>query len=1443
MPPWYLTAMAPDGLDALPAFAAEAFLRRWGPPTAAQALAWPALARGEHALVVAPTGSGKTLAAFYGFLARLVQASAERPGVELVYVSPLKALAADVEKNLRAPLAVLREEARRQGLEPAPVPVAVRTGDTPARERAAMRRHPPRVLVTTPESLYLLLASPRTRELLSTARAVIVDEVHALLPSKRGVHLSLTLERLEALCAAPPQRVGLTATIRPAEAAARWLAGFDAAGEPRPVAVLDAGGRKEMDLRVVSPGEAAALGPGPMWPRVAEQLVELIRAHRSTLVFCNNRRLAERMTALVNAVAGGPLALAHHGSMSRERRQAIEERLKAGELEALVATSSLELGIDVGAIDLVVQLQSPKSVARGLQRVGRSGHLVGATAKGRILGTFRGELVEAAAIARAMRARRIEPVRAPERCLDVLAQQLAAEVAGRDDATPLRELWEVVRRAAPYRALAWEELLAVVDMLAGRYAATALRDARPRLHWDRRRGKVGPLPGTRAIATARPGAIPDRGLYRVELEETRARVGELDEEFVHESRVGDAFVLGASTWKIVRILEDRVVVRPGAPGEPARMPFWRGEGLGRPYALGLEVGALLRDLQERLPDRAGAEAFAGEACALDAASAAGLVEHVARQAAAGAVPDDRMIVVEQFEDDEGEARVALLSPFGGRVHAAWGIAIQAEARRRLGVDVPFAPADDGILFRAPPGDAAERLLGCARWLRSAEVGERLSEEIEATPLYAGLFREAAQRALIFGGARGRRAPLWLARLRAADLEQLLCGHPDFPVAREARREALEDVLDVRALAEVLAGIERGEIQVAELRRSLPSPFASQLVAGFTARFLYEGDAPRLERRARALAAGRDAAGLLLAPEELEELIEPEAAAAVEARRQHTAPGTRARTPEELAEILRRVGDLRDEELAARYEGDAAAAIAALARAGRAVRMGGRWILDEDLELWGGATGGRAEIVRRFAAARGPFTTEDVAARYGFDVAEVEALLAGLERDGVVARGRFVRAGGRAQWCDRRNLAEVHRRTLALLRDRGAPARAPQFAAYLLARQRAGDVAGAAALLAGARVPLETLERDLFGRRVPRYAPEKLDAACAAGEVVWWLDGGKVAIAPRADAAAWLPPAPPDEELAPDERIVLAALDARGAQFGAELLGTTRLPAAALFRALWSLARRGLVTNDAYEAVRRAAALDFAPSSAEVDVATSVDALRRLRHTRPSPWVGRFARLRPEPLPAEERLRAHAFGLLERYGIVGKPVADVEPGAAPWSELEAVYHELELRGEIVRGSFVEGLGGYQVALAAAVDDLRAPRDPAALELVNACDPANPYGGLLAAADTRVARVPSTYLVLRGGAPLLVVEAYGRRVTPLAEASEDVLRAALATLRALLVLPARLRPVRSLVVHTYAGREAAAAAHLFAPAGFQRDADRMVMGVLDAERAARESRDSA
>ena len=763
------------------------FQRSFAEPTPAQHQGWPPIARGEHTLLLAPTGSGKTLAAFLAAIDRL---TGQPPaGTKVLYVSPLRALNHDIEKNLRAPLAGIQCD--RQ------ISVGLRTGDTSQAERAALRRHPPDILITTPESLYLMLTSG-ARDTLGGVETVIVDEIHAMAGGKRGVHLALSLERLDHLCGRHVQRVGLSATQRPLAEVASYLGGVG-----REVTVVDAGSRKPLDLEVIVPvPDMRELGGLPtvegeprqsIWPAIYPRLLELVQAHRSTLVFVNNRRAAERIANRLNALAGEDVARAHHGSIAREQRLEIEELLKNGSLPALVATSSLELGIDMGAIDLVVQIESPKSVAAGLQRVGRAGHQVGEPSVGRFFPKFRGDLLETAVVTRRMREGEIEHTRVPRQPLDVLAQQIVACVAMDD--WDVGELHDLMRGAHSYRELSREQFEGVLDMLAGRYPSDEFAELRPRLVWDRTAGRLRARSGSRRLAVTSSGTIPDRGLYGVFLADSGARVGELDEEMVYEARQGEVFQLGASSWRIEQITRDRVLVSP-APGVPGKIPFWKGDRVGRPYELGRAVGEAARTRRF------------GE---LDELAASNLHAYLDdQQEATGVVPSDRHIVVERFRDEIGDWRVCVLSPFGGRVHAPWAMAVEARMSEALGLEVEATWSDDGIAIRLPDSDAAPPTDLIA--VPPDDLDDLLVTRVSQSPLFAGRFRENAARALLLPRRRpGIRMPLWQQRLKAHDLQQVAIRFGSFPILLETYREVLSDVFEVPR-AEGAPGADRTRIR-------------------------------------------------------------------------------------------------------------------------------------------------------------------------------------------------------------------------------------------------------------------------------------------------------------------------------------------------------------------------------------------------------------------------------------------------------------------------------------------------------------------------------------------------------------------------------------------------------------------------------------------------------
>ena len=1045
------------------------FRETFSAPTPVQRRGWSAIAEGDHALLLAPTGSGKTLAAFLWCLDRLSALPAEAPaGVRVLYVSPLKALVHDVERNLRAPLMGIRRASERLGLPARELRIDMRTGDTPAQARRAQAKNPADVLVTTPESLYLILSS-QARETLRSVEWIVVDEIHALAPTKRGVHLALSLERVSELAVKEPQRIGLSATARPLDEVARFLGG------ERPVTVVDAVAAPALDLEVVvpvadmeQPGEVPLaqrepsdgeslfeLGAEPLrragiWPHLHGPILELIQSHRSTIVFVNSRLLCERLTQHLNDLAGEELVRAHHGSLSHTRRTEVEEQLKAGQLRGLIATSSLELGIDMGAVDLVILVESPGAVARGLQRAGRAGHQVGETSRVRLFPKFKGDLLEAAAVTRAMQTGELEALRVPRRCLDVLAQQITSMCVQRD--WELDALERVILRAYPYRELPRSALLGVLDMLAGRYPSDAFSDLRPVLVWDRTADVLRARRGTRMKVVLNPGTIPDRGTYGVHLGEGGPRLGELDEEMVFETRPGETFVLGASSWRILDVTRDRVLVEP-APGEPGKLPFWKGAGPGRPAELGKAVGALLREVQRREPDEAAA--WLGEAARLDALAAKNLVDYVQQQReATGVVPTDRELVVERFRDELGDWRVCLHSPLGSQVHAPWALALEAQLQRDTRLPTQVLWTDDGIVLRIPEGHEALDLE--LLFPDPDELEDLIVDQLQRSALFAGRFRENAARALLLPRRRPRaRTPLWAQRVRSEQLLNAAAAFPAFPMILETYRECLQDRFDLPALTAVLRGVAEGTLRVTEVETRRASPFARGLTFGFVAEFMYQGDAPLAERRAQALTLDRALLRELLGEEELRGLLDAGVLAAVEAELARTAEGRRCAHPDAVHDLLRTHGDLSDAELGARCAEDPAPWLSALADERRAARIKvagePRWITAEDAGRYRDALGclppaglpaaflepvddALESLLLRWMRRVGPFPIEQPAARYGLPAGAVLALLQVLEGRGLLLRGGFRPGGVGREWVHKEVLRTLRRRSLAKLRS-------------------------------------------------------------------------------------------------------------------------------------------------------------------------------------------------------------------------------------------------------------------------------------------------------------------------------------------------------------------------------------------------------------------------
>ncbi|HET6964090.1 MAG TPA: DEAD/DEAH box helicase [Acidimicrobiales bacterium] len=1253
-------------------------------PTEAQTRGWESIGRGDHTLILAPTGSGKTLAAFLWALDRLFT-DGPGEGCRVLYVSPLKALTYDVARNLRAPLAGIRREAARIGIDLPELRIGTRTGDTSAEERRVMTRRPPDILITTPESLYLLLTS-KAASILRSVEHVIVDEIHSVASTKRGSHLALSLERLEEITARPPQRIGLSATQRPLQELARFLGG--GAPTPRPVSIVDAGVRKPLELSVVvpvedmgdlsrpgsgsTPGAGAGAGAGPaadgavppdgqgsIWPAVYPELLSLIRSHRSTLIFVNSRRLAERLAARLNELAaqedtyaaggsaylgaGAPAELvrAHHGSIAREQRLEIEDTLKAGTLPALVATSSLELGIDMGAIDLVVQVEAPTSVSSGLQRIGRAGHQVGEPSKGRIFPKFRHDLLVAAAVAERMQSGLVEETTVPRNALDVLAQQVVATVAAWSDAgpVPVEPLLAMVRRAYPYSDLPEEAFFGVLDMLSGRYPSDEYADLRPRVVWDRVAGTVEARPGARMLAVTSGGTIPDRGLYGVFTPEG-GRVGELDEEMVYESRVGETFLLGATTWRIQEITRDRVIVVP-APGVPGKMPFWHGDSPGRPYELGAAIGEFTRTVADRTDEDLAAS------CGLDGRAVRNLRTYIdeERQATGGLVPTDRQIVVERFRDELGDWRVAVLSPFGARVHAPWALAIEARLRKESGVEVQALWSDDGIIVRLPEAEEAPPLESIL--IDPDQVEELVVSAVGGSALFAARFRENAARSLLLPRRRpGSRTPLWQLRQRAADLLAVASRHGSFPVLLETYRECLQDVFDLPALVRLLRDISSRRRHVAEVELADPSPFASGLVFAYVAAFMYEGDAPLAERRAQALTLDRRMLAELLGTDELRDLLDAGVIEDLEAEMQGLSPERQCTSVEQAADLLRRVGDLSITELELRCSSAELAALAwaALVSARRAVvlRVAGddRLVLADDAARYRDGVGSvppvglpdallepvpdaLLQLVRRWARTHGPFLVGAPAARFGVALAEMAAVLERLRADGRLLRGGF-RPGGEGQdeWCDSDVLRLLRQRSLAALRREVEPTAAEALVRFVPAwhgiaalgaqpeatgADRVLEVVGQ---LEGLPLPASVLESDILPARVRDYEPRMLDELLVAGEVMWvgagslGRDDGRVVLVRRDVAGLVLPRL----GLVPDgpgalniagsdsgdgaagafetevHTHIRAQLSARGACFFREL-GRVAWSDQEVLAALWDLVWAGEVTCDGFAAVR------------------------------------------------------------------------------------------------------------------------------------------------------------------------------------------------------------------------------------------------------------------
>jgi ATP-dependent Lhr-like helicase len=1457
-------------------------------PTRPQALGWSPIARGESTLIFAPTGSGKTLTAFLWCINRVMfePEPAKAARCRVLYISPLKALAVDVERNLRAPLAGIAQIAAGRGDAHHIPAVAIRTGDTPQIERARFSREPADILITTPESLYLLLTS-NAREALRAVDTVIVDEIHALVPTKRGAHLALSLERLEELCAVSPQRIGLSATQRPLDEVARFLGGagtsaarqrsdqprggtktrrappfdeerVDAEIESeftapagtiayRPVTIVDAGHKKALKLTIDVPvedmarlttadeipsGPASVGDPRPsIWSAIHPRLLELIRAHRSTLIFVNSRRLAERLAGALNELAGETLVRSHHGSIARPQRVEVEDLLKAGSLRALVATSSLELGLDMGAIDLVVQIEAPPSVASGLQRIGRGGHQANAVSEGVIFPKFRGDLVACAAVARAMHEGMVEASRYPRNPLDIVAQQIVAMTSM--DSWDVDALFATIRRAAPFAELSRTVFEGVLDMLSGRYPSDEFAELRPRVTWDRVGGTLTGREGVKRVAIANGGTIPDRGLYGVFLLGAgpgAARVGELDEEMVFESRVGETFVLGASSWRIEEITHDRVLVSP-APGEPGKMPFWKGDRAGRPLELGLSIGRLTHDML-RLSPAAAVEKLTSEHD-LDAGAAENLLQYLRDQlTAARAVPDATTVVIERVRDELGDWRVCVLSPRGGRIHAPWAMAVAAKIREETGVDVETLWGDDGFVVRFPDVDQPPDVKLLVP--DPEDVQALVVRQLGATALFAAKFRENAARSLLLPKRRpGMRAPLWQQRKRAADLLAVASRYGSFPVLLETYRECLRDFFDMPALIATLSDLRSRKIRVATVDSDTPSPFAASLLFSYVASFIYDGDAPLAERRAQALAVDQSQLRELLGDAELRELLDAESIDAVERQLQRLDPRYHVRSADGLHDMLLSLGDLTLSEIGERSAAaDVAVRIGDLVSARRAlsVRITGepRYIAVEDAARFRDALGvplpvgipeallepvrdPLGDLALRYARTHAPFPAADFAVRYGLTTAAAESLLLRLTGEGRLVEGEFRPGGTRREWTDAGVLRMLRRRSLARLRHEIEPVDQEVLARFattwqgIVKRRRGADaLLDAIEQLQGAPLPASILETEILPARLDIYDPADLDAVTAAGEVVWvgieplGERDGRVALylADHLPRLVGSSTGAAIEDLSERERAIVDWLRSRGASFFAALHEAVGggYPAETV-AALWSLVWRGLITNDTFHALRAFTRAHVSRRLARrIQPASSFRSRRLVPPSAEGRWSAIVQRIEKTPRAHTKWAAAITQQLLARHGVITREAVAAENVAGSFGVVYPVLKQMEETGRIRRGYFVAGLGATQFALPGALDLLRSLRDAPADQdaetvVLAATDPANPYGATLkwnSAGGTRspTRSVGATVILVNGALVAYLGRGDRQLTTFLPESEPERTRSARAVANALI-----------------------------------------------------------
>ncbi len=1406
------------------------FEQTFSSPTCPQQLGWPAIYSGTSTLILSPTGSGKTLTAFMAAIDSVMfdPTPPVKERCRILYISPLKALAVDVQKNLQEPIWGILEQSREMGTEVNRPEIAIRTGDTPGKERAKFQRHPADILITTPESLYLMLTSA-VRETLKSVRCVIIDEVHAMVGTKRGSHLTLSLERLEAIVERPLQRIGLSATQRPLDEVARFMGGYSE-GAPRPVNIVDAGRTRQLDLSVSLPAEAlqelqassqaplsygysgtasagSAAGSG-IWAAMPPVILEMVRRHTSTLIFVNSRRLAERLASTLNELAGSEIVQAHHGSIAREQRLLIEDALKSGKLPAMVATSSLELGIDMGAIDLVIQIGAPPTIAAGMQRIGRAGHQIGMPSTGVILPKFRGDLLACAALTERMLQGMVEEMHYPRNPLDVLAQQIVAIVSIQD--VSVDELDKIIRGAAPYAELPSSSLFEVLDMLSGKYPSTDFAELRPRITWDRWSNVLTSRQGAKGLAITNGGTIADRGLYPVYLagsdatsKRGKGRVGELDEEMVHESKVGDVVLLGASSWRIEEITHDRVNVSP-APGVAGKTPFWHGDAPGRPLEFGRAIGSLCRTLKSLEPTDALDLLISKHA--LEPGAASSLLGYLSdQQEITGAIPDDQTILVEYTRDELGDWRICILSPFGAQVHGPWAMAIGAIIYARRDIEVDVLWADDGIIIRYPNSDdpppaawftpspeEVEELV--VRQLGVGGGGARKASLIGGNSLFASCFREAAGRSLLLPRRYpGHRNPLWQTRKRAADLLQVASQFPTFPIILETYREILKDIFDMDALRTLLTEIESGDVSILPLTLQRPSPFGNALVFSYVGNFMYEYDAPLAERRAMAMQIDMGQLRELMGDADLRSLLDDAVLEDIENQLQRRDPERLIAHADGLHDLLLMLGDQTEEEIIARFEtGERAAAVIGelviqrriavttiassvryvaiedAARVRDTLCVSVSDALSQDAEhLSESSPDPLGELLARYARTHGPFTTEEAAERFGLGVSIVNTSLIRMSRAGRITEGEFRPETIGKEWCDSDVLTMWRRRTLAKSRSEIQPVDVGAYCRLLLSWQgvdpstRKHSLITVIEQLQGASLPASILESQILPSRLPDYSSSDLDELMSSGMVVWkgvetlGQKDGRVRLALAEDAPILFTQhsdtQSSDDEVGaaekqwtehPTHMRILDYLQSHGASFFAHIQTAVRGFKNETLDALWDLVWSGYVTNDTLQPMRamiKPAASDARASGKRAALAARTRGMARGHVTAtPREAAGRWSLTSSlyahEPITATERLAAIANQLLARHGVLTRETVQAESTTVVggFSTLYPMLRQMEERGAIRRGYFVEGMGPSQFALPGAIDRLRILREPEAeisTLILSAVDTANPFGGAL------------------------------------------------------------------------------------------------------------------